>query len=405
MSNHGLLDPWKGLLIHDLELFDPSRQRARARSVQAAQVESFGWNYELVAQVERRSKLSTLYGGACAALHLPIGEQRASVDADLFWSGTEDEMRALLSAIESELAREGYFHFDERKVVLPHTNLRLLRFFVKCPSPAGQQGIDGTPGATVKFDIALHEAPASEARPPQEVLPFVTVEHRALPLKHLLAAKLLALASGEGGVPIQKGAALAKHVYDLVHLQSSISTNEELLEVGANLKTLVDQENLWLKKAVSSQGCIDAIGTAIDHMRTHDRRDEIDGFSRTYLQEPFNKMDWVWAQEQVRHFALAATGRSSPREYLDARAYVEFITPLVEALEPSALRALVEGLAKAIEARVGSAGKENRTQAPQVLVWRLSSMRAFSDAQAVCDRFLSPWPSAREAGRAQRDGT
>jgi len=148
MSNHGILDPWKGLLVHDLGLFDPNRQRARSRSVQPHQVETFGWDYELVAQVERRSKLSTLFGGACAALHLPLGEQRASVDADLFWSGTEDEMRAVLANIERDLGRDGYFHFDEKQVVLPHTKLRLLRFYVRCPSPAAQQSV-GAPGASV----------------------------------------------------------------------------------------------------------------------------------------------------------------------------------------------------------------------------------------------------------------
>ena len=48
----------------------------------------------------------------------------------------------------------------------------------------------------------------------------MTVEHRALPLKHLLATKLLALAPPvRRGVPINKGAKLAKHVDDVLHLQ------------------------------------------------------------------------------------------------------------------------------------------------------------------------------------------
>ena len=99
-------------------------------------MELFLWDLEIFLQIQEILKdRVVLKGGAAVQFYLPIEYQRTSVDIDIIFCGSKDEILGVLKAIEDRLgANDSYFKFREHVPDNPKTELSLYTFFVPVPS-------------------------------------------------------------------------------------------------------------------------------------------------------------------------------------------------------------------------------------------------------------------------------
>jgi len=99
-------------------------------------MELFLWDLEMFLQIQDILKdRVVLKGGAAVQFYLPVEYQRTSVDIDMIFCGTKDEILSVLKIIEDRLeANDRYFKFREHIPDNPKTELSLHTFFVPVPS-------------------------------------------------------------------------------------------------------------------------------------------------------------------------------------------------------------------------------------------------------------------------------
>lgn len=93
-----------------------------------ARMELFLWDLELFLQIQKRlGSHIVLKGGAATQFYLPVEAQRTSVDIDMIFCGTDEDVQITLNNITEDLKDEGdFFQFHEYIPKNPKTNLQQL---------------------------------------------------------------------------------------------------------------------------------------------------------------------------------------------------------------------------------------------------------------------------------------
>lgn len=189
-------------------------------------MELFLWDLELFLQIQKIiGDRIVLKGGAATQFYLPIEVQRTSVDIDMLFYGTEQEINVTLDEITALLSRgDGLFEFRKHIPKNPKTNLPLNTYYVNIPSvlTAEERRTDSgeIPHQELKIEFIMREEELECQKRAGENIFAVNskCEYQILPLNSLLADKLTTLGCETIGVQNSRLDEQVKQFYDIMML-------------------------------------------------------------------------------------------------------------------------------------------------------------------------------------------
>ncbi len=191
-----------------------------------ARMELFLWDLELFLHIQKiLGDKVVLKGGAATQFYLPIEAQRTSVDIDMLFFGTEEEIINTLDEIESLLGTEdGLFKFHKHIPKNPKTTLPLHTYYTNIPSvlTSAERNMkeEEVPHQELKIEFILQpEQWEYEKRTGKNIFAVESPwEYQILPLSHLFADKLTTLGSETIGVQDVRMDEQVKQFYDIMML-------------------------------------------------------------------------------------------------------------------------------------------------------------------------------------------
>ncbi|MBS4026608.1 MAG: nucleotidyl transferase AbiEii/AbiGii toxin family protein [Clostridia bacterium] len=158
-------------------------------------LELFLWDLEIFQQIQNILKdRVVLKGGAAVQFYLPIEAQRTSVDIDMIYNGTKDEIEQVLTAITDKLGGEdNLFLFKPHKPEKPKTQLPLYTYFVKVPSVLTEKELQKESNIQeikVEFFTETNDIEISKMCGKDLFAISSELEYNVLPLDNLFADKL-----------------------------------------------------------------------------------------------------------------------------------------------------------------------------------------------------------------------
>lgn len=191
-----------------------------------ARMELFLWDLELYLQIQKfLGDRVVLKGGAATQFYLPREAQRTSVDIDMLFCGTEQEIQETLAQIEERLkTRDGLFVFHKHVPKNPKTTLPLHTYYVDIPSvlTTKERNVkeEMVPHQELKLEFILQQEKQEFERHTGENIFAVNScwEYQLLPLNHLFADKLTTLGCETIGVQDYRMDEQVKQFYDILML-------------------------------------------------------------------------------------------------------------------------------------------------------------------------------------------
>lgn len=216
-------------LFHDKTAFEREclQQRMELYGFKnMARMELFLWDLELFLQIQKRlGKHIVLKGGAATQFYLPIEAQRTSVDIDMIFCGTDEEVKNTLDDITAELQENSeFFRFNEHVPKKPKTNLPMHTYFVDVPSVLSNKERNAVEGAVDKQELKIEFIMDTEdwefTRKAGENIFAVqsSFEYQLLPVSHLFADKFTTIGCKTIGVQNDRMDEQVKQFYDVVML-------------------------------------------------------------------------------------------------------------------------------------------------------------------------------------------
>lgn len=214
-------------LIHDSNCFkrDVLEERMNMVGVKnIARMELFLWDLEIFLQLQKIlvEKL-VLKGGAAVQFYLPIHEQRTSVDIDMLFNGTLNEIQDALSQVEVKFPHEyGLFVFRRHQPKQPKTKLPLYTCYLQVPSVCTQREVrdanEGQQRIKVEFITCLDQSPITKV-PGDTIFAMESREiYQVLPINQLLTDKLTTLGPNTIGIQDGRMDEQVKQLYDISSL-------------------------------------------------------------------------------------------------------------------------------------------------------------------------------------------
>lgn len=191
-----------------------------------ARMELFLWDLELFLHIQKiLGDKIILKGGAATQFYLPRDAQRTSVDIDMLFFGTEEEIKKTLRKIEEYLGTEDeLFYFHKHSPKNPKTNLPLHTYYMKVPSVLSnaERNMDreSIPYQELKIEFILQPEKWEYERRTGENIFAVNSSwnYQILPLNYLFADKLTTLGCNTIGVQNERLDEQVKQFYDIMML-------------------------------------------------------------------------------------------------------------------------------------------------------------------------------------------
>lgn len=216
-------------LFHDKTAFERECLQQRMEHYgfkNMARMELFLWDLELFLQIQKRlGEHIVLKGGAATQFYLPIEAQRTSVDIDMIFCGTDEEVKNTLDDITAELQENSeFFRFNEHIPKKPKTNLPMHTYFVDVPSVLSNKERNVAEGTVDKQELKIEFIMDTEdwefTRKTGENIFAVqsSFEYQLLPVSHLFADKFTTIGCNTIGVQNDRMDEQVKQFYDVVML-------------------------------------------------------------------------------------------------------------------------------------------------------------------------------------------
>jgi len=210
-------------LIHDESCFLRETLESRMKLYglgNIVRLELFLWDLEIFLQIQEILKgRVVLKGGAAVQFYLPVEIQRTSVDIDMIFCGTKDEILSALKVIENKLgADDRYFRFREHVPNAPKTELSLYTFFLPIPSVCYENELRVNTGKQeIKVEFISYPCKIEISKVTGQRIFAVESdkEYNVLPLNNLLADKLTTLGPKSIGIQDERMDEQIKQLFDI----------------------------------------------------------------------------------------------------------------------------------------------------------------------------------------------
>ena len=215
-----------------------------------ARMELFLWDLELFLHIQKilGDKL-ILKGGAATQFYLPRDAQRTSVDIDMLFFGTEEEIKKTLRKIEEYLGTEDeLFYFHKHSPKNPKTNLPLHTYYTKVPSVLSNaernMERESIPYQELKIEFILQPEKWEYERRTGENIFAVNSSwnYQILPLNYLFADKLTTLGCNTIGVQNERLDEQVKQFYDIMMLSRNCISEMQCSVVKEKYLKRAEQE-------------------------------------------------------------------------------------------------------------------------------------------------------------------
>lgn len=191
-----------------------------------SRMELFLWDLELFLQIQKRlGKHIVLKGGAATQFYLPIEAQRTSVDIDMVFCGTEEQIKNTLDDITKELSgNSDFFLFKEHIPKNPKTNLPMHTYYVDVPSVLTNKERNVEDGAVDKQELKIEFIMELEdweytRKTGKEIFAVESeFDYQLLSVSHLFADKFTTIGCNTIGVQDDRMDEQVKQFYDIVML-------------------------------------------------------------------------------------------------------------------------------------------------------------------------------------------
>jgi len=186
-------------------------------------MEKFLWDLELFQQIqEKLGNRIVLKGGAAIQFYLPIEAQRTSVDIDMIFYGTKEEIESVLEDIVNQFnVNEDIFSWKEYIPKNPRTTLPLYTYYVEVPSVLTAKELRSETKQSViqevKVEFIMQNEPVEYRLVKGNNIFAVNsdLEYQMLSLDHLFADKLTTLGPNTIGVQDDRLDEQIKQFYDI----------------------------------------------------------------------------------------------------------------------------------------------------------------------------------------------
>lgn len=215
-----------------------------------ARMELFLWDLELFLHIQKiLGDKIILKGGAATQFYLPRDAQRTSVDIDMLFFGTEEEIKETLRKIEEYLGTEDeLFYFHKHSPKNPKTNLPLHTYYMKVPSVLSnaERNMDreSIPYQELKIEFILQpEKWEYERRTGENIFAINSSwNYQILPLNYLFADKLTTLGCNTIGVQNERLDEQVKQFYDIMMLSRNCISEMQCSVVKEKYLKRAEQE-------------------------------------------------------------------------------------------------------------------------------------------------------------------
>lgn len=215
-----------------------------------ARMELFLWDLELFLHIQKiLGDKIILKGGAATQFYLPRDAQRTSVDIDMLFFGTEEEIKKTLRKIEEYLGTEDeLFYFHKHSLKNPKTNLPLHTYYTKVPSVLSNaernMERESIPYQELKIEFILQPEKWEYERRTGENIFAVNSSwnYQILPLNYLFADKLTTLGCNTIGVQNERLDEQVKQFYDIMMLSRNCISEMQCSVVKEKYLKRAEQE-------------------------------------------------------------------------------------------------------------------------------------------------------------------
>lgn len=215
-----------------------------------ARMELFLWDLELFLHIQKiLGDKIILKSGAATQFYLPRDAQRTSVDIDMLFFGTEEEIKKTLRKIEEYLGTEDeLFYFHKHSPKNPKTNLPLHTYYTKVPSVLSNaernMERESIPYQELKIEFILQPEKWEYERRTGENIFAVNSSwnYQILPLNYLFADKLTTLGCNTIGVQNERLDEQVKQFYDIMMLSRNCISEMQCSVVKEKYLKRAEQE-------------------------------------------------------------------------------------------------------------------------------------------------------------------
>lgn len=215
-----------------------------------ARMELFLWDLELFLHIQKiLGDKIILKGGAATQFYLPRDAQRTSVDIDMLFFGTEEEIKKTLRKIEEYLGTEDeLFYFHKHSPKNPKTNLPLHTYYTKVPSVLSNaernMERESIPYQELKIEFILQPEKWEYERRTGENIFAVNSSwnYQILPLNYLFADKLTTLGCNTIGVQNERLDEQVTQFYDIMMLSRNCISEMQCSVVKEKYLKRAEQE-------------------------------------------------------------------------------------------------------------------------------------------------------------------
>lgn len=215
-----------------------------------ARMELFLWDLELFLHIQKiLGDKIILKGGAATQFYLPRDAQRTSVDIDMLFFGTEEEIKKTLRKIEEYLGTEDeLFYFHKHSPKNPKTNLPLHTYYTKVPSVLSNaernMERESIPYQELKIEFILQPEKWEYERRTGENIFAVNSSwnYQILPLNYLFADKLTTLGCNTISVQNERLDEQVKQFYDIMMLSRNCISEMQCSVVKEKYLKRAEQE-------------------------------------------------------------------------------------------------------------------------------------------------------------------
>lgn len=304
-------------LIHDEECFlrltlEERMSQYGVRNI--ARMELFLWDLEIFLQIQKVLKdRVVLKGGAAVQFYLPPVYQRTSVDIDMIFFGSSQEIKETLEEIEKRLgANEESFKFSLHIPRNPKTKLPLDTFHIMVPSVCSEKELYSENGnyQELKIEFIYSDVQPAINKVAGTHLFAVASHHKynLLPLNYLFADKLTTLGPRTIGIQNDRMDEQIKQIFDIEALLTVKMEEMDFVEICEKYWERAEMESKSRGINFDHQMIIDDVWRQLDRLAQCDNGQDkelqkyINDFQSLYIQDEARKSpaDWAIIGEKVK---------------------------------------------------------------------------------------------------------
>lgn len=401
-------------LFHSPEVFlresyETRKEKYGFRNIE--RLELFLWDLELFLQIQKIfGDRIVLKGGAAVQFYLPIEAQRTSVDIDMLFDGSKEEIDQALAEIYEKLGSgDNLFRFEPYHPKNPKTELPLFTYFVNIPSVLSEKELLYTQRTEtqeraqrelkIEFITGVEGFTVSKTRGINIFAVESPSYYNLLPFNELFADKLTTLGAQTVGVQEERKDEQVKQFYDiwmlLQHNLESIDIKEVQVKYWDRVRQECERRKIMFDKEYVAADVLKQLEAyaEIDIVKDSSLNKYVDAFKGLYLNSKvvFSAGTVACAAEQIR-LLYSCLIENAPDIEMIKTAYLLSKLVALKDFTGTGKGEIVKALRQLLIERFASysrvEAKALKGKSPERIFWSVANKDNISDIKHAVEEYL-----------------